>query len=213
MDKKAPQCVKCPVFRCRTNDKEKKLPAFCPTEQYPELIKETVEKHKQPENMAINLAWREMMDRLADPKKGRDMWSWTRVDEIMEYARIRGMKKLGIGTCFALMFESRLLTEILEKNGFEVVSVCCLCGEVAPEDVGIGGNIFCNPIMQAEMLNRNNTELNIMVGLCLGHDILFLRNCKAETTPLVVKDRATGHNPVIALYLSQGYYKGRFYKK
>ena len=49
-----------------------------------------------------------------------------------------------------------------------------------------------------------------MVGLCLGHDILFLRHCKAETTPLVVKDRALGHNPVAALYLNQGFYKDRF---
>lgn len=213
MENKSPQCVKCTVFRCRTKEKDRKVPSFCPTEKYADLIKESVEKHKLPENMAINRAWREMMDRLADAQKGRDMWSWTRVDEIMEYARIRGMKKLGIGTCYALLFESRLLSDILKKNGFEVVSVSCLCGEVNPQDVGIGGNIFCNPIMQAEVLNREKTELNIMVGLCLGHDILFLRNCKAETTPLVVKDRALGHNTVAALYLSQGYYKGRFFRK
>jgi uncharacterized metal-binding protein len=75
------------------------------------------------------------------------------------------------------------------------------------------GNIFCNPIMQAEVLNREKTELNIMVGLCLGHDILFLRYCTAETTPLVVKDRALGHNPVAALYLNQGFYKDRFTRK
>ncbi|MFC1981107.1 DUF1847 domain-containing protein [Chloroflexota bacterium] len=209
---KAPQCVKCTVFRCRTKEKDKKVPQFCPTEQYPELIKETIEKHKLPENMAINLAWRHMMDNLSNPEKGRDRWSWTRVDEIMEYARIRGMKKLGIGTCYAMMAEARLLSDILEQNGFEVVSVSCLCGEVNPEDAGIGGTVFCNPIMQAELLNRENTDLNIMVGLCLGHDILFLRHCRAETTPLVVKDRALGHNTVAALYLSQGRYKDRFFE-
>ena len=201
------------VFRCRTKEKDAKVPRFCPTEKYPDLVRESLEKHKLPENMAINLAWRQMMDRLASPEKDRDMWSWTRVDEIMEYARIRGMKKLGIGTCFALMAEARLLTDILEGNGFEVVSVSCLCGEIDPGDVGMGGQIFCNPIMQAELLNRENTELNIMIGLCLGHDILFLRHCKAETTPLVVKDRALGHNTVAALYLSQGYYKRRFFRE
>ena len=213
MGNKAPQCVRCTVFRCRTREKDVTVPTFCPTEKYPDLIRETVEKHKLPENMAINLAWRQMMDRLANPEKGRDRWSWTRVDEIMEYARIRGMKKLGIGTCFAMMAEAKLLADILERNGFEVISVSCLCGEVNPRDVGIGGQIFCNPIMQAELLNRESTELNIMVGLCLGHDILFLRHCKAETTPLVVKDRALGHNPIAALYLSQGNYKGRFYRE
>jgi hypothetical protein len=30
------------------------------------------------------------------------------VDEFTEYATIRGMKKLGIGTCYALMEEVRL---------------------------------------------------------------------------------------------------------
>lgn len=213
MENRAPQCVKCTVFRCRTHDKEAKVPSSCPTEKYSELVEESLEKYRLPENMAINLAWRQMMDKLSNPEKGRDRWSWTRVDEIMEYARIRGMKKLGIGTCFALIPESKLLSHMLEKEGFEVVSVSCLCGEISPGDVGLGGEVFCNPIMQAEALNHEKTELNIMVGLCLGHDILFLRHCKAETTPLVVKDRALGHNPVMALYLSQGYYKGRFFEK
>jgi uncharacterized metal-binding protein len=172
-----------------------------------------IEKHNLPENQAINLAWRQLMDRIRNPENPREILSWTRVDEIMEYARIRGMTKLGIATCYALMAESRLLSNILERNGFSVVSISCLCGEVNPWDVGITGKIFCNPIMQAEVLNREKTELNIMVGLCLGHDILFLRYCKAETTPLVVKDRALGHNPVAALYLSQGYFKDRFFRK
>lgn len=121
------------------------------------------------------------------------------------------MRKLGIATCYALMAESKLLSDILERNGFDVISVSCLCGELTPEDAGLlVGEVFCNPIMQAEVLNREKTELNIMDGLCLGHDILFLRNCNAETTPLVVKDRATGHNPAVALYLNLGYYKDRF---
>jgi len=59
--------------------------------------------------------------------------------------------------------------------------------------------------MQAELLNREGTDLNIMVGLCLRHDILFLRHYKAETTPLVGKDHALGHNAVAALYFIQGY--------
>ncbi len=50
----------------------------------------------------------------------------------MEYARLRGMRKLGIGTCGELMPESKLLSDILESNGFDVVSVICLCGETEP---------------------------------------------------------------------------------
>ena len=90
----------------------------------------------------------------------------------------------------------------------------CLAGEVTPEDVDIvRDGVFCNPVLQAEILNREGTELNIMVGLCIGHDILFIRHSKADVTPLVVKDRALGHNPAAALYLSETYYKDRFFKK
>jgi len=213
MEKHSPQCVKCTVLRCSSKEKDKKAPVSCPTEKYPDLVKETIDKFMLPENQAINQGWLGYMSKVMNPEKSREKLSWTRVDEIMEYAKIRGMTRLGIATCYALMSESRSLSDILESNGFDVLSISCLCGEVNPQDVGMPGNIFCNPIMQAEVLNREKTELNIMVGLCLGHDILFLRHCKAETTPLVVKDRALGHNPVAALYLNQGFYKDRFIRK
>ena len=44
------------------------------------------------------------------------------------------------------------------------------------------------------------TSFNIIVGLCVGHDMLFTMNSKAPVTTLIVKDRFTGHNPVISLY-------------
>ena len=199
------------MLRCGSSEKNMNVPASCPTEKYPDLVRETKEKYLLPENQAVIQAWFALMSKILDPEKPREKFSWTRVDEVMEYAKIRRMTRLGIATCYVLIPESRLLSDILERNGFDVVSVSCLCGEVNPQDMGMPGNIFCNPIMQAEVLNREKTELNIMVGLCVGHDILFLRPCKAETTPLVVKDRALGHNPVAALYLSQSpFYKDRF---
>lgn len=213
MEKQSPQCAKCTILRCGDTEKNKKVPASCPTEKYPDIVKETKEKYALPENQAVIQGWLSLMNKILDPAKSREKFSWTRVDEIMEYAKIRGMTRLGIATCYSLMPESRFLSDILESNGFDVVSISCLCGEVNPQEMGMPGDIFCNPIMQAEVLNREKTELNIMVGLCVGHDILFLRNCKAETTPLVVKDRALGHNPVAALYLSRGFFKDRFIKK
>jgi uncharacterized metal-binding protein len=213
MEERSPQCVKCTIRRCGSKERSKKAPASCPTEKYPNLIKETIDKYRLPENQAVNQGWLGLMNKIRNPENPREILSWTRVDEIMEYAKIRGMKRLGIATCYGLMLESRFLSDILENNGFDVVSISCLCGEVNPQDVDMPGDIMCNPIMQAEVLNREKTELNIMVGLCLGHDILFLRHCKAETTPLVVKDRALGHNPVAALYLSRGFYKDRFIRK
>jgi uncharacterized metal-binding protein len=205
--------VKCTVLRCGSREKNTKAPASCPTEKYRDLVRETTRKYMLPENQAVILGWSVLMSKILDPARKNEKYSWTRIHEIMEYARIRNMKRLGIATCYALMPEAKLLSGILESNGFDVVSVSCLCGEVNPQEMGMPGNIFCNPILQAEVLNHEKTELNIMVGLCVGHDILFLRHCEAETTPLVVKDRSLGHNPVAALYQSQGFFKDRFMDK
>ena len=56
-------------------------------------------------------------------------------------------------------------------------------------------------------LNRAETDLNIIVGLCVGHDILFTKYSDAPVTTLVVKDRVAGHNPVSVLYGQNFYYK------
>ena len=50
-----------------------------------------------------------------------------------------------------------------------------------------------------------------MIGLCVGHDTLFMKYAKAPMTVLAVKDRVTGHNPLAAVYLAQGYYNKKFY--
>ena len=67
----------------------------------------------------------------------------------------------------------------------------------------------CNPIAQAELLNRVETQFNICLGLCVGHDSLFYRYSQAPVTTLVAKDRATGNNPVAAIYCADSYFKTR----
>ena len=37
------------------------------------------------------------------------------------------------------------------------------------------------------------------MGLCLGHDILFQRELKTDSTTLLVKDRSNGHRPLDAI--------------
>ena len=71
---------------------------------------------------------------------------------------------------------------------------------------------MCNPIHQAKRLNAEGTELNIIMGLCVGHDCLFTKYSEAPVTTLVAKDRVLGHNPVAALYTADSYYK-RLLKK
>ena len=131
----------------------------------------------------------------------------------MDFARRMGFHKLGIATCAGLLKESRALTRILRANGFEVCSIACKAGMADKSLVGIDedckavGIHMCNPILQARHLNRLGTELNIVVGLCVGHDSLFYKYSEALTTTLVAKDRVTGHNPAAVLYQVDGYYK------
>ena len=119
----------------------------------------------------------------------------------------------------------KLGVEILEGAGFEVYSICCKCGAVDKTEWGIEGTdkivalrgdpegfeAGCNPIVQAEVLKSEDTDLNIIVGLCIGHDIQFTSNSAAPVTTLIVKDRLTGHNPFATLY--SGYHHPRLWKE
>lgn len=58
---------------------------------------------------------------------------------------------------------------------------------------------MCNPIAQAELLNEVGTEMNIIVGLCVGHDALFIRHSKAPVTVLATKDFVYNHAPLECL--------------
>jgi uncharacterized metal-binding protein len=62
-------------------------------------------------------------------------------------------------------------------------------------------------VAQARILNAEGMEMNIIMGLCVGHDMLFSKHSQAPVTTLVVKDRVTGHNPAAVLYGQSFYYK------
>ena len=53
-------------------------------------------------------------------------------------------------------------------------------------------------------MNSIDTDLNIALGLCVGHDSLFYRYSKAPVVTFIAKDRVTGHNPAAVIY--SGYY-------
>jgi len=54
---------------------------------------------------------------------------------------------------------------------------------------------MCNPMAQAEICNAEHTEFNIVLGLCVGHDSIFLKNSNALCTVFAVKDRVLAYNP------------------
>ncbi|HOL16650.1 MAG TPA: DUF1847 domain-containing protein [Bacillota bacterium] len=143
---------------------------------------------------------------------------WTRVEEIMVFARKAGYKKIGLAFCVGLRREAALFNRILNDNGFETVSVACKTGSVPKEFLGLTEEeklkpgqfeAMCHPVAQAELLNEQNTDLNVILGLCVGHDTLFIRYAKAPVTVLAVKDRVLAHNPLGALY-ARHYFQRRY---
>jgi uncharacterized metal-binding protein len=140
----------------------------------------------------------------------------TRVEEVMSFARRIDVDHLGIATCAGLLREARLAQEIFESQGFTVSAVCCKVGSIPKEEIGLADEekirpgqyeALCSPIGQAMLLNEAGTGLNVLIGLCVGHDSLFFRHSEAPVTVLVAKDRVTGHNPAAVLYTSRGYYR------
>ncbi len=120
-----------------------------------------------------------------------------RVQEIIEYAKHAGLKNIGIANCTTFIKEADKLELILQNEGFEVYKVNCKYGRVPFNDLLPGyKGVSCNPAGQAQYLEVKGTELNIMMGLCLGHDIIFNAKSKAPVTPLIVKDRKLKHHTI-----------------
>jgi uncharacterized metal-binding protein len=145
---------------------------------------------------------------------------WTRVEDTMEFARRMNFAKLGVACCVGLAQEGKVLTDILESNSFHVTFVFRKTGGVPKEDMGLRDSEkvrpctfepICNLVAQALIMSKAKTELNIFVGLCVGHESIFIKYSEAPGTVLVAKDRVLCHNPVGALYTAKGYYKPKLY--
>ena len=196
------RCSICRVQACREEPGAKPLPAFCPAATEPEVLSAAHQVYAADDDI-------QRLARAAAQVEATGYCHWPRVQEVMEFARRIGATHLGIATCIGLIQEARLLQDILEANGFQVSSVCCKVGSIPKEEIGLTDEekvrpgqfeALCNPIGQAILLNKAGTGLNIVVGLCVGHDSLFFSHSQAPVTVLVAKDRVTGHNPAAALY-------------
>ena len=108
-----------------------------------------------------------------------------------------------------------MVEHILKDHGLEVASFMCKAGRAGLESIGvappdpadlpIADEPMCNPVFQALLANEHEVELNVLLGLCVGHDSLFIKYARAPVTVLAVKDRLLGHNPLAAIYQYDSY--------
>ena len=129
--------------------------------------------------------------------------------ETINFAKKMHYQKIGFAFCAGLSKEARIVSGLFEQHGFNVSSVCCKNAAIPKEELGLTEEqklrpgeweTMCNPIGQAMLLNHDETEFNVMMGLCVGHDSVFLHYAEAMTTVLAAKDRALAHNPIGAIY-------------
>ncbi len=219
-------CARCDKVVCGSEHSQEG-PSNCPTRTKSEVINRALREYDKPEIREFarqaSIQESECYMNLPEGLTTR----YPRVEEIVQFARKMGYQKLGIAFCDGLRGEAETLTTILERRDFDVVSVCCKAGGIPKERIGIKdeekiitkfsgpGNweTMCSPISQAEILNDEGTEFNILVGLCVGHDSLFFKYSQAPVTVLVAKDRVFGHNPVAGLYLSPSVYYRKLRRK
>ena len=201
-------CADCGLINCYR--REKVFPPFCLTTNTDnEMIEEVNSLYRNDEFVSkLSLAAAEI--------EGTYFGKITRVEEIILFAKKIGAKKIGIATCVGLMSEAKTFAKILNVKGLESYSVICKVGSIDKTEVGVDEKLkiqkgchesLCNPVLQAKLLNEEKTDLNVIVGLCVGHDSLFIKYSEAPVTTLITKDRVLGHNPAAALYTSEFYYK------
>lgn len=201
-------CANCAIMACSEEHPEK-LPQNCPMRSR-DLMRSALKTYELPENRTFYI--------MASELEALGYCQWPRLKETIQLCLKQGYTRVGLAFCRGLRKEAKVVDGLLRRAGLEVVSVICKTGGVDKERVGISpeGKVnpglfepMCNPIAQAMLLNEQNTQFNIALGLCVGHDSLFYKYSNALVTTLVAKDRVTGHNPAAAIYCAEGYFRKR----
>jgi len=201
-------CSDCGQLNCYRQDK--RFPDFCLTEVTERKLVAKISKRYRGRTRDAVIA------HAAAEVEGTYYGKLTRVEEIIAFANRIGAKRIGIATCIGLIQETRVFVKVLKAHQLQSFTVLCKVGSVDKTEVGIPEGLkvkkgsyeaICNPILQAHLLNKQKTDLNVIIGLCVGHDSLFIKNSDAPVTTLITKDRVLGHNPAAALYTSNFYYQ------
>ena len=180
----SPRCGRCKSKECRDGKD-----CFSQTHRHKPLYHNDVAKLHQ----------------VASAVEARHYCKETRLGETILLAKELGYQRIGLAFCIGLSEEARIIENILSRH-FEVISVCCKVSGIDKKDFGlqristVKPEVMCNPAGQAHLLNEAETQLNVICGLCVGHDAIFARLSEAPVTTLIAKDRVLAHNPASAIY-------------
>jgi uncharacterized metal-binding protein len=216
-----PQCAACPYEWSERfcGHEHGKAPENCPSTRHRDFASQSLDAVHSPDvHEFAKQASIQEAEGYCDREKGYDRVRPVkpRIVETIEFARKMGYRKVALVFCVGLRREAAIVYEIFQAQGLDVMSIVCKVGKVPKEAIGLRedqkvapGNYesMCNPIMQALVANHYQSQFNVLLGLCVGHDSLFLRYAEAPSTVLAVKDRLLGHNPLAAVYEFGSYYR------
>ena len=98
------------------------FPAFCKTRDLdPAILEEAMALYTENEE-------NNRVTRMSAQVEYENYCKMTRVEEIAEFAKKMGFKKLGIATCVGLITEARAAAAIFRSHGFEVTGFGCKVG-------------------------------------------------------------------------------------
>ena len=205
-----PTCHKCNSLNFCIIGEENKNLGNCPMILSPEVEEEALKIYRTNEII-------KRTTKVASIIEASGYIHWPRLKDTIEFAKGMEYNKIGLAFCVGLRNEAKKTAEILNKYGFEVCSVCCKNGSIKKIDLGVPkdytvfsktgyplGFVSCNPVAQALLLNKAETDMNLIIGLCVGHDITFTHLSNAPVSTLIAKDRSNPHNPAAILYTSYG---------
>lgn len=190
-------CASCAKSSCLRGEFER-MPTTCPTRTAAEIARDAAPYNNDERTHAA------MVSADATPFS-EDGQKRNRVEELAAYAKSMGMQRIGIAFCVSLTKEAQKLGRILREQGLSTELVCCRVGAIDRHEIDLPKpdtdrfSGVCNPVAQAKLLNQRDVDLVAQVGLCIGHDLILQRECKAHITTLVVKDRVLDHHSVTAL--------------
>ncbi len=221
MNETLSHCALCqvPVAERACKTTPGKGPANCPTQQHTELKGSsfTAYQNTQLANFARQASLQEAEGYVNRDKSYAELKPIKpRIEEIMEFAGKMNYRHLGLAFCIGLRNEAKIVEQLLLQRGFKVSSVICKIGNIDKNEIGLtdcekivinAPEAMCNPVFQAQALNDEQTDFNIVLGLCVGHDSIFFKESAAPCTVFAVKDRLLGHNPLAAIYTLDSYYR------
>lgn len=181
------ECATCESYMCRTGSVEA-APSQCPMHgefpSFDQLYSTDAQRQLAHESALV---------------EAEGYCRWTRIEEIAQLSNKMGFARIGVGHCPSMDREARWVAEFLRDRGLDAA---------VPPKAG-----SCDPVSQAAFFAGSETQFNVIAGMCVGHDALFVRHSVAPVTSLIVTDRRFRHNPVAALYTSRSYSRSALYDR